>query len=93
MKTEDLELTTMSSKGQLVVPKDIRDKMDIKEGTVLAITAYPEKDIIVFKTLKKEDVRDELYLVKETEKAWKEIEDGKFKRKSKEDFLKELRKW
>ncbi|GEM_PF-795680 len=93
MKPDELELTTLSSKGQLVVPKEIRQKMHIKEGSVLAITAYPEKDMIVFKTLRKADVEAELNLVKETEKAWKDIESGRFKKSSKEDFLKELRKW
>ena len=93
MKPMELELTTLSSKGQLVVPKDIREIMHIKEGSVLAITAYPDKDMIVFKTLKREDMKKELSLVKETEKAWKDIESGRFKKTSKEDFLKEFRKW
>ena len=93
MKSEEIETAVLSSKGQLVVPKDIRDMMHIKEGSVLAITAYPKKDIIVFKAIRKQDVKEELVVVKETEKAWKEIELGKFKKTSKEDFLKDIRKW
>ena len=33
---------------------------------------------------------DILFLIR-TEKAWKELEDGKFKRMSPKDFLKEIR--
>ena len=32
-------------------------------------------------------------LLKEIRNAWKEIEHGKFKEFSKEEFLKELKKW
>jgi AbrB family looped-hinge helix DNA binding protein len=93
MKADNLELTVVSSKGQLVLPKDIRDKMHIKEGSVLAVTAYPEKDVLVFKTIKKPQLQEDVMIIKETEKAWKDIEEGKFKTESKADFLKKLKDW
>ena len=93
MKPEDFELTTVSSKGQIVMPKDIRNEMKIKEGSVLAVTAYPKKNMIVMKTIKKTGEEQELELLQEAEKGWKEIESGKFRKMSKDKFLEKLEKW
>ncbi len=41
------ELTTMSSKGQIVVPKDVREYMGIKEGTTFAI--FGRDDTLILK--------------------------------------------
>jgi len=41
------ELTTMSSKGQIVVPKDVREHMGIKEGTTFAI--FGRDDTLILK--------------------------------------------
>ena len=41
------ELTTMSSKGQIVVPKDVREQMRIKEGTTFAI--FGRDDTLILK--------------------------------------------
>ncbi|MBI5332898.1 MAG: AbrB/MazE/SpoVT family DNA-binding domain-containing protein [Candidatus Aenigmarchaeota archaeon] len=93
MKPEEMDMTVLSSKGQVVIPKDIRESLHIKEGSVLAITAYPEKDILVFKAMRKPDIKKDLALVRETERAWREIESGKFKKTSKEHFLENIRNW
>ncbi len=34
-----LELTKMSSKGQVVIPKNIRDRLGLKEGDRIAVEA------------------------------------------------------
>ena len=45
------ELTVMSSKGQIVVPKDLRDELGLRTGTAFAI--FGRDDTII---LKKVDV-------------------------------------
>lgn len=85
-------LTRLSSKGQLVVPKDIRDKLDIKEGSILAITS-PKKDMLVIKKIKSPILKEDLDMLKSVERAWADIEHGNYKESTKEEFLKELEKW
>lgn len=42
-------ITRLSSKGQIVVPKELRDKMDLKEGETFIV--FGKGDTIVFKRL------------------------------------------
>lgn len=86
------ELTRVSSKGQLVIPNDIREHLKIKEGDVFATTSA-DHDLIVLKKIKNPIMKKDLILLKEIDEAWKEIEQGKCKTMKKEDFLEELDKW
>lgn len=84
-------LTRASSKGQIVIPTDIRKKMKIKEGTFFAISV---KDNMV--VLKKLDTRikpGDLRTLKLLEEAWEDIEKGRYKVASVDKFFKELAKW
>lgn len=47
MAMNDVVLTRMSSKGQIVIPKALRELLDIKEGEVFAM--FGEDDTIVLK--------------------------------------------
>ncbi|MBI5697814.1 MAG: AbrB/MazE/SpoVT family DNA-binding domain-containing protein [Thaumarchaeota archaeon] len=85
------ELTRASSKGQIVIPTAIRNKLGIKEGSVFGITA--RKDMIVLKKIDKKMKPEDLRTLKLIEEAWKDIEEGRYKVYSKNDFLKELKKW
>jgi len=40
-------LAVMSSKGQIVVPKDLRNEMDLKSGTTFAI--FGKEDTLILK--------------------------------------------
>ncbi len=94
MKQADLrqvELARVSSKGQLVIPMDIRSRMKIKEGDFFATTS--ESDVIILKRIKDPILREDLEILHDAEQAWKEIESGKSKTMDKKDFLKELEKW
>lgn len=86
------ELTKVSSKGQLVIPKGVREDLHIKEGDVFATTSS-HKDMIILKKVKNPIMKEDLIILKEVEEAWKEIERGECKTMSKEDFLKEIKKW
>ncbi len=41
----------MSSKGQIVIPQDIREEMDLKEGETFAVIA--SRDTLLFKKIEK----------------------------------------
>ena len=84
-------LTRTSSKGQIVIPTDIRKKLQIKEGTVFAIST--KKNILVLKKLDTEMGAEDLRTLKLVEEAWEDIEEGRYKRATPENFFKELAKW
>jgi AbrB family looped-hinge helix DNA binding protein len=82
-------IAKVSSKGQIVIPSRLRK--DIHAGDEFLIVK--EKGRIILKKmndLAKEFI-DDFKFAKEVEIAWKEYENGKFKTKSKDDFLKELK--
>jgi len=85
------ELTRASSKGQIVIPTNIRKKLGVKEGSVFAITA--KKDMVVLKKLDTKLKAEDLRTLKLIEDAWRDIEKGRYKVYSTKEFFKELKKW
>jgi AbrB family looped-hinge helix DNA binding protein len=87
----DIAITKMSSKGQIVIPAEMRG--DIKEGEKILI--MKDDDRIVLKKASKmdEQLKDDLEFARRTEAAWKRHDRGEFKSMSAEQFLKELKKW
>lgn len=85
------ELTKASSKGQIVIPTNIRKRLGIKVGSVFGITT--KNDMIVLKKLDKKMKAEDLRTLKLLEEAWKDIEEGRYKRASPENFFKEMAKW
>lgn len=43
------ETTRMSSRGQIVIPQRIRDKMDLKENSTLLVSALDNDTIVIKK--------------------------------------------
>ena len=86
------EIVTVSSKGQIVIPKDIREELHIKAGSVFAV-ANPFEDTVVLKKIKNPILKEDLELLKNIEEAWEEVERGECITKSKEEFLKDLDRW
>ena len=86
-----IELTKISSKGQVVIPLDVRRKLALKDGETLAVST--EDDLIVLKKVKNPMEEDDLRTLKEIKEAWKEIAQGKYIKINKEDFLKEIETW
>jgi len=84
-------ITKMSSKGQIVIPSDMR--VGMKEGDEFLI--LKDDDRIILKKIGKmtEKLKEDLEFAKGTEKAWQEIERGEGTRMSAEEFFKELKKW
>ena len=85
------ELTRASSKGQIVIPTDVRKRLNIKEGSVFAVTS--KKDMIVLKKLDTKMKPEDLKTLKLLEEAWEDIEKGRYKVYRTEEFFKELKKW
>ncbi|HLC19303.1 MAG TPA: AbrB/MazE/SpoVT family DNA-binding domain-containing protein [Candidatus Nanoarchaeia archaeon] len=82
-------IAKVSTKGQIVIPAPLRD--DVKEGDEFLMVKDDGR--IILKNMKSLalTLRDDLEFAEEVEKAWQEYDKGKFQKKSKEDFLKELR--
>ena len=86
----EIELTKMSSKGQVVIPQKVRERLNLKDGETLAVST--ENDLVVLKKIKN-PLEDDLETFNEIKEAWKEIEAGKYKKLSSNEFLKEIEKW
>jgi len=87
------ELAVISSRGQLVIPLDLRREMHIKEGSVVALSSSVSKNTIIIKKIDNPIVMEDLKMAKDVEDAWQEIETGKYNKRSKNEFLKAMKKW
>ncbi len=88
---EAIALTSMSSKGQIVIPVEMRE--DFAEGEKFIV--IKTKNQVILKRAKdfEKNLEQDLKFAKRTEEAFKRYERGKFKSMSGEEFLKELSKW
>lgn len=59
--------TTVSSKGQIVIPNKVRKKLDIKDGNVFAITE--KKGLIVLKKVNQELSQDDIKTLRSIHEA------------------------
>ncbi len=86
-----ISITRMSSKGQIVIPADMRE--GIEEGDKLVIIR--NKNHIILKKEKdfSKNLEEDLEFAKRTEEAWERYDKGEFISMDSEDFLKELEKW
>lgn len=86
----DVAITKISSKGQVVIPNEMRK--NINEGEKLII--IQNKDQFIMKKASKLDKNlvEELEFAKRTEEAWKSYEKGEFVSTPADKFLKELSK-
>jgi len=87
----DISMTKMSSKGQVVIPLEMRK--GIKNGEKLVI--IKNKNQIIMKKASEMDkaLADDLEFARRTEEAYKKYEKGEFISMPADKFLKELKKW
>ena len=83
-----MDITKLSTKGQIVIPEKMRK--DYKIGESFSI--YKVKEMIVLKPIKGLSIEEEKEL-KELNKIWKEIHDGKAKKYSEKEFFEAMSKW
>ncbi|OGO92403.1 MAG: hypothetical protein A3F41_00335 [Coxiella sp. RIFCSPHIGHO2_12_FULL_44_14] len=65
-----LATTKLSSKGQIVIPEEIRDKLGLHSGDKFIVIA--EKDVIILKSIEPPSMKDFDRLITEVRKAAKE---------------------
>ena len=53
---KEVQITTTSPKGQVVIPQEIREQMSIESGTKFAV--YGRGDTIIFKKMELPTVKD-----------------------------------
>lgn len=83
-----MNVTKLSTKGQIVIPENIRSGIEI--GT--AFSVIKRDNLIILKQISGLTSEEEME-VEELKEIWKSIEDGKAKGYSKSDFLKKLNEW
>jgi len=83
-----MEFTKASSKGQVVIPTKIRKELGIREGSILAVAA--KRGMIILKKVESGLTGEDLKSLKLVEEAWKDIEEGWYRVRSKEAFFKDL---
>lgn len=88
---EGIDITKMSSRGQIVIPKDMR--AGFKEGEKFLIIKDKDKLILKKATSADENFKEDLEFARRTEEALKRYDKGKFISMSGDEFLKELKKW
>jgi len=87
----DVAITKMSSKGQVVIPIEMRS--DINEGDKILIIQN-DGQLIMKKASKLDNtLRDDLEFAKKTNEAWKRIEEDKGIKMDFDDFVDEMKKW
>jgi AbrB family looped-hinge helix DNA binding protein len=62
---------TVSSKGQIVLPAQIRERVPVKQGDVLLVNLVGDK--IIIEPLIRPERKDWERIIKETAGAWKDI--------------------
>ena len=87
----NINVTKLSSKGQVVIPADMRK--DLHEGDKLVIIRNNDQIILKKASDFDKNLEEDLEFARRTEEAWQEIEKGKGTTMEFDDFMKEIKKW
>ena len=87
----EIETTTISSKGQIVIPSHMRK--DIKEGDRFLIIKDKSSFLLKRSDDLDESFKEDLEFARRTEEAWKRHDKGEYTRMEFDDFIKEMKKW
>jgi len=83
-----IEITKLSSKGQIVIPQEMRK--GFHEGEKFVVMRAGKQLILKSVEDFDENIEEDLEFARRTEEAWKRYEKGEFVSKSVDDFLAEL---
>ena len=87
----NIAITKMSSKGQVVIPKEMRENLE--EGDKLVVIRNDRQIILEKMEDFDKNLEEDLEFARRTEEAWKKYDNGEFISMDAEEFLKELKKW
>jgi len=87
----DVGLTRMSTKGQIVIPNDLRSDFDV--GEKLFVIKDDNKLIIKKASRLNENLANDLAFSKRTEEAMKRIEKGEGIEMEFDNLIEEMKKW
>ena len=87
----EISITKISSKGQVVIPQEMRDKL--KEGDKLVVIKNDGQIILKKMEDFNKNLQEDLEFAKRAEEAWKRYDRGEFIPMDAENFLKEIKKW
>lgn len=88
---EQMEIAKVSSKGQLVIPQRIREKLKVREGSMFAVASCD--NTLVLKKIENPLTKEDIRTMRLVDEAWKDIEEGRYKVATLEEFEKQARKW
>ena len=83
-----METTKISTKGQVVIPESIREGIEV--GTAFIVTKTD--NMIILKEIEGLTEKEKKEL-KELDKIWKEIDEGKGTSMDVDKFLNEIKSW
>jgi len=87
----EIAITKMSSKGQIVIPSELRE--DIKEGEKLIIIKNNHQLVLKKATELDKNLKEDLEFARRTEKALERCKKGKFKSMNFNEFIAEMKRW
>ena len=88
----EIGLTKMSTKGQIVIPSEMRE--DFEVGEKLLVIKDDNRLIIKKASEIDAQLKEDLEFARRTEAAWKRIEQGKgVTTMDFDDFIEEMKKW
>jgi len=83
-----MEITKLSTKGQIVIPESMRKGLEVGS----AFRVMKKGNLIVLKGIEGFS-KEEMEEMKELDKIWKNIDSGKSKSYTPEEFFKEMKEW
>jgi len=86
-----INITRMSSKGQVVIPLNMR--RDLKEGEELIVIKNGNQIILKKATDFSENLKEDLEFARRTEEAFKRHERGECIRMDFDEFIEEMKEW
>ncbi|HLG24015.1 MAG TPA: AbrB/MazE/SpoVT family DNA-binding domain-containing protein [Candidatus Nanoarchaeia archaeon] len=87
----DVSITKMSSKGQIVIPAEMRG--DIKEGEKMVLIKNGKQIIMKKASDMDKNLEEDLEFARRTEEAFRRIEKGEGTKMDFDDFIGEMKKW
>ena len=88
---EGINITKMSSRGQVVIPQEMR--RDLVEGVKFIVIRNNNQIILKKVSDFSENIEEDLEFARRTEEALKRYDKGEFISMGGDEFLKELEKW